>query len=160
MMNDTFVTVCGNVVATPEQRSAKNGERRFTTFRIASTPRRLVAGEYVNGPTSFLNIVAFGRVGANALQSLDKGDAVIVHGRLRVTQWTNGERSGTSVEIDAHSIGHDLTWGTTVLTKGWRGWPGDDRLDGPEVRQALDEEASSSAPGDGADAAEAALVGG
>ncbi|MFN8083421.1 MAG: single-stranded DNA-binding protein [Dermatophilaceae bacterium] len=136
-MNETMVTVCGNVVADPEPRVTKNAERRFTTFRIASTPRRLVGSEYVDGPTSFLNVVAFNRLGANAHRSVKKGDAVIVQGRLRVSQWSSGERSGTSVEIDAYAIGHDLNRGTTTYHRGSVGWPGSDRMDTSDVRDAI-----------------------
>lgn len=139
-MNETVMTVCGNLVADPEARSTKNLGRRFVTFRIASTPRRLVNGQYVDGPTSFLNVVAFGRLGANALHSVKKGDSVVVQGRLRVTQWSSGERSGTSVEVDAYTIGHDLNRGTTSLSRVAATWPGDDRLDDPAVREAILEE--------------------
>lgn len=38
-------------------------------------------------------------------------------GRLRVRDWDNGERAGTSVEIEAESIGHDLVWGSTTYTR-------------------------------------------
>ena len=31
--------------------------------------------------------------------------------------WDNGERSGTSVELDAEAIGHDLTFGTTEFRR-------------------------------------------
>jgi single-strand DNA-binding protein len=36
---------------------------------------------------------------------------------LRVRDWDNGERAGTSVEIEAESIGHDLSWGSAVFTR-------------------------------------------
>jgi single-strand DNA-binding protein len=34
-----------------------------------------------------------------------------------VRDWDNGERAGTSVEIEAESIGHDLVWGSSVFTR-------------------------------------------
>jgi single-strand DNA-binding protein len=42
---------------------------------------------------------------------------VLVHGRLRVRAWESGPRSGTTVEIEAESAGHDLRWGTTAFTR-------------------------------------------
>ena len=51
------------------------------------------------------------------LLSVRKGERVVVHGRLRLRAWENGEKSGTAIEIEADSIGHDLAWGTTTLTK-------------------------------------------
>ncbi len=38
-------------------------------------------------------------------------------GRLRVRDWDNGERAGTSVEIEAESIGHDLVWGSSTFVR-------------------------------------------
>ena len=72
----------------------------------------------------------------------------MVHGRLRLRAWENGEKSGTAIEIEADSIGHDLAWGTTTLTKVRRestadadpsprpaaasnGWPGVDEAAEP-----------------------------
>jgi single-strand DNA-binding protein len=34
-----------------------------------------------------------------------------------VRDWDNGERAGTSVEIEADSIGHDLSWGSAKFTR-------------------------------------------
>jgi len=34
-----------------------------------------------------------------------------------VRDWTSGDRAGTTVEIDADALGHDLAWGTTVYTR-------------------------------------------
>jgi single-strand DNA-binding protein len=36
---------------------------------------------------------------------------------LRVRDWDNGERAGTSVEVEAEALGHDLTWGTATFTR-------------------------------------------
>lgn len=49
--------------------------------------------------------------------SISKGDRILVMGRLRVRDWDNGERAGTSVELEAESIGHDLVWGSTTFTR-------------------------------------------
>ena len=36
---------------------------------------------------------------------------------MRIRDWENTDRSGTTVEIEAESLGHDLTWGTAVYTR-------------------------------------------
>ncbi len=46
-----------------------------------------------------------------------KGQRVVVTGRLRVRDWESGDRTGTTVELDADAIGHDLSWGTAVFTR-------------------------------------------
>ncbi len=92
----------------------------FTAFRLASTVRRPnpKTREYEDGPTNFFNVTAFRALGANVGNSLKKGDPVFVYGRMRVNQWTRSDNiPATSVEIDAYTVGHDLTWGTTELVK-------------------------------------------
>jgi single-strand DNA-binding protein len=50
--------------------------------------------------------------------SLSKGDPVVVHGRVRMRQWTSEDgRSGTAVELEASTAGHDLSRGVSRFTK-------------------------------------------
>ena len=113
-MNESFVTVVGNVVADPISRPTKASGKPFASFRVASTTRRwdVENRSFVDGNTNYVNVVAFNALGANVMTSLSKGHPVIVYGRLRVNQWTtqNGDNR-TSVEVDAYSVGHDLSRG-------------------------------------------------
>ena len=118
-MNEIYTTVQGRVVAPPESRTTRGGVP-FTAFRLASTVRRPnpQTRTYEDGPTNFFNVTAFRTLGANVGNSLKKGDPVVVYGRLRVNQWMRSDNiPATSVEIDAYSVGHDLTWGTTELVR-------------------------------------------
>jgi single-strand DNA-binding protein len=118
-MNEIYTTVMGRLVANPESRTTRGGVP-FTAFRLASTVRRPnpQTREYEDGPTNFFNVTAFRTLGANVGNSLSKGDPVVVYGRMRVNQWMRSDNiPATSVEIDAYSVGHDLTWGTTSLVK-------------------------------------------
>jgi len=118
-MNESYITVTGRMVADPESRTTKLGVP-FAAFRLASTVRRLNARtrEYQYGGTSFYNVTAFRSLGANVANSLKKGEPVVVYGRLRVNQWMRQDNThATSVEIDAYSVGHDLSWGTTSLAR-------------------------------------------
>lgn len=144
-MNESFVTVCGNVVADPQSRTTKQG-KVFASFRVASTTRRWDQGlsAFVDGSTNFVNVVGFNALGANVMGSLKKGDPVIVYGRLRVNQYqaTDGTPR-TSVEVDAHAVGHNLTRGLSALTRLGRpqGEPVD-RLADPVVTGSFDEDAA------------------
>lgn len=117
-MNETVITVCGRVVADPEHRTTRSG-MQFTTFRVASTVRRRNReGVFVDGPTSFYNVAAYRSVGMNSHTSLSKGDPVVVHGRLTINTWQRVDESwGSSPEVEAITIGHDLTYGTTEYAK-------------------------------------------
>jgi single-strand DNA-binding protein len=117
-MNEIYVTVTGNVVGDPQARTTRSGVP-FVTFRLASNVRRLdrESGEYVDAETNFLSVSAFRALGINLANSLKKGDPVVVYGKLRVNQWDNGERSGTSVEVAAYSAGFDMNRGEARLEK-------------------------------------------
>lgn len=139
-MNETFVTVQGRLVADPERKVGGAGTP-FTVFRIASTVRRPARnGGYEDGGTSFYSVVAFRALAANAARSLKKGDPVVVMGRQRINEFVRQDDSrGTSVEIDARAIGHDLTFGTTEFAKVVAGQYTDDedRMGNSEVQDAI-----------------------
>ena len=121
-MNETEVTIGGRVVADPEHRTTRSG-LQFTTFRVASTTRRRnKEGVFVDGPTSFYNVAAYRSLGMNVHESLHKGDPVVVHGRQTVNSWQRADESwGTSVEVEATAVGHDLRYVTSVCEKANRG---------------------------------------
>jgi single-strand DNA-binding protein len=140
-MNETYVTVSGNVVGDPVVRATR-ANVPFVTFRVASNVRRVdfKTGDYIDAGTNFVNVTAFRALGVNLSNSLKKGEPVIVYGRMRINQWANGEKSGTTVEIDAYNVGHDLTWGQATFTKVTRPQLNqNDRMADPEVRDAHDQ---------------------
>lgn len=118
-MSDGSYTVTGNVTYEPRRRVGKEHGTPFTTFGLAENRTRFDAGTGESVPlgTHFYEVIAFRALGQNAADSLKVGDPVVVHGRLKVDEWDNGERQGTTVQIDASSIGHDLTFGTSAFTK-------------------------------------------
>ena len=119
-MQDTIVTVHGRLVADPEVCVGRSGQP-YAKFRVASTPRRPVAGQpgaFEDGDTAFYTVYAFRNLGANVVKSFSKGEPVVVHGRLRVREFQREDKSwGTSVNIDANVAGHDLSWGQAVYEK-------------------------------------------
>ena len=62
-------------------------------------------------------MTTFRQLAINIVGSIEKGQRVVVTGRLRVRDWQTGDRAGTNVEIDADAVGHDLAWGTAVYTR-------------------------------------------
>jgi len=138
-MNETRITVHGNVVSEPVERQARNGST-FTTFRIATTPyRRTAEGKFVDGETSFFNVIAFNALAANAANALRKGQPVIVEGNLTNKKYLgNDGQQRTSPEIDADHIGHDLSWGRASFERVSRAAAlGYDRTADPDVQQSL-----------------------
>lgn len=117
-MNDIPITIVGNVCTDPNTNPTTNGVAR-TSFRVASNPRRLKDGVWVDGDPTYVTVICFRTFAENVGASIRKGDPVIVTGRLRTREWT-GERQGISVEIDAVSVGFDLSRGTAAFAKGRR----------------------------------------
>ena len=144
-MNESFVTVVGNVVSDPISRPTKVG-RPFASLRIASTTRRWDAEKraFVDGSTNFLNVVAFNALAANVMTSVKKGHPVVVYGRLRVNQWeTEKGEPRTSAEIDAFTIGHDLTRGQVEFSRPPRvQLDTNDRLADPAIQDTFHGEAA------------------
>ena len=117
-MNETTVTLIGNVVTEVSSHSTPNGIE-FSSFRMATTTRRFDRGlgQWVDGDTSFLKVTCWRRLGRNVQVSIGKGDPVVVTGHLKIREWTNPERKGVTVEVDASTVGHDLSRGTAAFTR-------------------------------------------
>lgn len=116
-MTDT-ITITGIVATTPRHLVTSEG-LPITSFRLASTTKRKSHGA---GPepveeTNWYTITAFRQLAINVVGSVNKGQRVVIVGELRIRDWESGDRAGTTVEVDADTIGHDLAWGTTVFTR-------------------------------------------
>ena len=116
-MTDT-ITLTG-VVATAPKNFITSDKLRITTFRLACAQRRFDRSQqrWVESDTNWYTISAFRQLADNVTRSIAKGERVIVTGRLRIRDWTSGDRKGTNVDVEADSIGHDLSWGTAVFTR-------------------------------------------
>jgi single-strand DNA-binding protein len=116
-MSESF-TVSGLVATTPRHLVTQEG-LPITSFRLASSKRRFDKTKkiWVEGETNWFTITSFRQLAINSAASISKGDRILVAGRLKVRDWDNGERSGTSVEVDAESLGHDLVWGTAEFSR-------------------------------------------
>ena len=116
-MPDT-ITLTG-LVATPPRHLVTSEGLPITSFRLASTQRRFDRSQekWIDGETNWYTVTAFRQLALNSNASVDKGQRVIVTGRLKIREWENGEKSGTTIEIEAESIGHDLSWGTAAFTR-------------------------------------------
>ena len=112
------ITLTG-LVATPPRHLVTSEGLPITSFRLASTQRRFDRSQekWIDGETNWYTITAFRQLALNSNASIEKGQRVLVTGRLKIRDWENGERTGTTVEIEADAIGHDLAWGTAAFTR-------------------------------------------
>jgi single-strand DNA-binding protein len=116
-MSDT-ITITGLIATTPRHVVTSEG-LPITSFRLASSQRRFdkTAEKWVDASTNWYTITSFRQLAINAVPSLGKGDRIVVTGRVRVRDWQTDDRTGTTVEIEAETIGHDLFWGTAQFTR-------------------------------------------
>ncbi|MFF3454277.1 single-stranded DNA-binding protein [Streptomyces sp. NPDC002730] len=116
-MNDTMVTVVGNVATNVEYRESASGG--VARFRIAVTPRRWErqSGSWSDGHTSFYTVFAWRTLAVNLAGSVSVGEPLLVHGRLKVREEARDGKRRTFVDIEAVAVGHDLTRGTSAFRR-------------------------------------------
>ena len=92
-------------------------------LRIAYTARwrNRETGEWADGATTFVNVQCWRQLADNVATCLRKGEPVLVMGRLRIRSYNDAEgKTRSLVEIEASSVGHDLTRGTAHFSRAYR----------------------------------------
>ncbi|MEB7505175.1 single-stranded DNA-binding protein [Arthrobacter koreensis] len=139
-MTDT-ITIRG-FVATEVRTTTADSGLAIAGFRMCTTERRFdrETGLWLDGHTNWFSVSMFRQLATNAGVSLHKGDRVIVTGRLKVRQWaTDAGRSGTSVDIDADAVGHDLMWWTANFRRNTAERAAPRAVEGPAGVNGADE---------------------
>lgn len=117
VMNETMMTVSGNLVSDVEFRVTTRGDA-LARFRVASTIKRYdrASGRWLDGDTTYWNVTAWRRAAENAAKSLAKGHPVLVHGRVRqrtvdreVAGAPGATMAVTFTDLEAVSFGLDLS---------------------------------------------------
>ena len=122
-MSDTVITVTGNVGWAPTRKVLAGGTV-VTDFRVANTPRRFdkTANVWRDLETQWYGVTCWRGLADNVATCVQKGDRVVVTGKLLAKSWVTKEgeqRSGW--EIDATAVGFDLSRATAVLDRSSRG---------------------------------------
>ncbi|MCW2784968.1 MAG: single-strand binding protein [Marmoricola sp.] len=118
-MNEAYVTLQGWVGNEVDQREV--GDTQCSSFRLGCTPRYNKGGNWVNGETSWFTVNCWHTLGRNVADSIGRGDAVIVHGRVKVDIWEReGQPPSVSWIVEATFVGHDLNRGTSAFAKTLR----------------------------------------
>jgi single-strand DNA-binding protein len=105
----TLVTVIGNLVKDPETKTLDNGNV-LTKLRVASTERVQDGnGGFKDGDTAYYDIACW-RTLAENVSSLEKGNKVIIHGKLKYREFTRKDGTkGNSFEVDATDVGRSMS---------------------------------------------------
>ncbi|GAA3165740.1 single-stranded DNA-binding protein [Blastococcus jejuensis] len=141
-MNDTIVTVVGNVVDSPRRASLATGT--VTNFRMASTARRYDSRteQFVDSGTFWVDVECWSELAGNVAASVSKGDPVIVHGTLTTHEWESENGTRSKPRIKAAAVGPNLKKGRSMFTR--------DRF-ARTADPAAAEAAESAVPRDGAE---------
>jgi single-strand DNA-binding protein len=129
-MNETTITVIGNLTADPELRFTTSGTA-VANFTVATTPRNFdrSSGEWRDAEPLFMRCTLWRQPAEHLAESLHRGDRVIVVGRLRQRSYDAREGDKrTVIECDATEVGASLTFRQAKLTIPPRTGP---RTDGP-----------------------------
>lgn len=121
-MNETLITVVGNLVEEPKLRLTAENAVPVANFRIASTERRRNrdTGEWHDADSLFLNVTCWRRLAENVAQSLHRGDPVVVRGRLYTRPYEHNGQKRSSYDVEASSVAADLSRGTASFTRDGR----------------------------------------
>jgi single-strand DNA-binding protein len=103
MVSFNKVILLGNLTRDPEVRYTPNGTA-VANFAIAVN-RRYKQGDETKDEVSYIDIVVFGKTAENCGQYLNKGDAILVDGRLQQRRWeTEDGQKRSKVEVVAQTV--------------------------------------------------------
>jgi single-strand DNA-binding protein len=123
MIHDAQVHLAGYVATEPKFKKVA-GDTSSARLRVAYTARRRdkETGEWGDGPTSFVTIQCWRTLADNVSMSVHKGEPVLIMGRLQIRRFEDAEGAHrTAVEVEAASVGHDLTRGVAQFSR--TRWP-------------------------------------
>ncbi|MGP9693322.1 single-stranded DNA-binding protein [Brachybacterium sp. AOP25-B2-12] len=120
-MRDLRTTITGNVAKDVTEHRYDDGTVT-AVIRLASTSRYFDQdrNDFTDRKTEFFTVYARRALARNVIDSVRKGDPLIVSGRLGSAEWVKDGVSGFSMTVQAESIGHDLTFGTDTFARSSR----------------------------------------
>lgn len=97
------VILMGNLTRDPEVRYTPNGIA-VASFAIAVN-RKYKQGDETKEEVSYIDIVVFGKQAESCGQYINKGDSVLIDGRLQQRRWETEEgQKRTKLEVVAQSV--------------------------------------------------------
>jgi single-strand DNA-binding protein len=109
------------IVADPEAKFSQKGNLWVKMRVVAKDRKRDSTGQWTDGDPCFLDAVAFGAVAENVVESVQKGDSLVLTGRLSMSEWTTDEgQKRQSYQIQVDSVGLSLRWKAAMVKETGR----------------------------------------
>jgi single-strand DNA-binding protein len=106
----TTATIVGNLISDPDLKYTASG-LPVASFGIAVNSRKKDGDNWVDGDPQFYNVTVWRTLAENVAQSLEKGQRVVVTGRLDYSTWETKEGDKRSkVQVVADEVGPSLKW--------------------------------------------------
>lgn len=121
-MPDAIITISGNLAADPELRYTQSGVAVVSFTVMQNLDRKNEQGGYDPVAKNGLKVTAWRELAENIAQSFEKGQRVIVTGRLEPQQWQDRESGQDRYgwQLVAEDAGHSTRWATSQATKAQR----------------------------------------
>jgi single-strand DNA-binding protein len=126
-MHDLRVPLVGTALTKPERRIIEKTGVPVTSFRIVVNYRRYdrATEQWVDYGLFRIRVNCWRRLADHVYKSIDVGDPVIVIGRVFTREWQSEQGElRVNYELEADTVGHDLSRGLTTFTRM--------RVDGPQ----------------------------
>ena len=112
------VTVAGTLTDDPKLRFTQSGIA-VANFTVAANDRRYdqQSGQWTDGDATFLRCTLWRQPAENLVNSVGKGNRVLVTGTLRQRQFEHEGQKRTVLELDVTEVGPSVRWATAKVTK-------------------------------------------
>ena len=114
----TSITITGNATQDVDLKFLQSGQA-VASLNVADNHRkRNAAGEWEDDGATFYRCTIWGQMAENVAASIEKGQRVVVTGRVRNREWTDKEGGKRlSLEIDVDEIGPSLRYATAQVQR-------------------------------------------
>jgi single-strand DNA-binding protein len=105
----TTVTLTGNLGSDPELRFTAKGTAVASFSMVTSKPVKGEDGKWRDEEETWWRVTAWDTLGQNCVDTLQKGDTVIVHGRAFLESYETKEgQSRSMLKVQAYTVGVSL----------------------------------------------------
>jgi single-strand DNA-binding protein len=98
------------IVTEPDLQFSDKGNAWIKLRCVSKDRVRAADGTWGDGPATFIDIVAMGKLAENLMESVKKGDSIVVTGKLSSRDWEKDGEKRTTYRITADNVGVSVRW--------------------------------------------------